>query len=73
MPAGGKCYVHPMARDPDTTARPPRTDEAERYRTAALTALDQLDWCIAYLRRINKSSIAAALSRNRSDIRKRLL
>jgi hypothetical protein len=59
-----------MARDSDTTDR--RQAEAERYRAAAEAALEQLDWCIAYLHRIRKSPIAAALARNRSEIRKRL-
>ena len=62
-----------MARDPDTTDRSPARDaEAERYRAAAESALDQLDWCVAYLHRISKPSIAAAVARNRSAIRRRL-
>jgi hypothetical protein len=48
-------------------------DEAERYRRAAEDALQQLDWCIGYLHGSNKTSIAAALSKNRSHIRKELL
>jgi hypothetical protein len=48
-------------------------DEAERYRRAAEDALQQLDWCIGYLHGSNKAKIAAALSRNRSYIRKELL
>ena len=63
-----------MARDSDTTdGSRARQGEAERYRTAAEATLDQLDWCIAYLHRINKSPIAAALARNRSEIRRRLV
>jgi hypothetical protein len=48
-------------------------NEAERYRRAAEDALQQLDWCIGYLHGSNKARIAAALSRNRSYIRKELL
>jgi hypothetical protein len=48
-------------------------NEAERYRRAAEDALQQLDWCIGYLHGSNKASIATALSKNRSYIRKELL
>jgi len=47
--------------------------EAERYRRAAEDALEQLDWCIGYLHATNHMRIAAALARNRSFIRERLL
>jgi hypothetical protein len=46
--------------------------ERERYRVAAEEALNQLDWCIAYLHRIRKPAIAAALQRNRSEIGRRM-
>ena len=46
--------------------------EAAKYRRAAEEALDQLDWCINYLNRIGKSSIADALAKNRSSIRRRM-
>jgi hypothetical protein len=49
-----------------------RDREIERYREAAETALDQLDWCIDYLYRVGKPDIARALARNRSQIRKLL-
>jgi len=48
-------------------------EEVERYRQAAQDALEQLDWCIGYLHGSRKASIAAALSRNRSHIRRTLL
>lgn len=61
-----------MARNADTTNRSQdRQADAERYRDAAEAALEQLDWCIAYLHRIRKPQIAAALARNRSEIRRR--
>jgi hypothetical protein len=46
--------------------------ERERYRAAAEEALNQLDWCIDYLHRIRRPAIAAALARNRSEIRRRM-
>jgi hypothetical protein len=60
-----------MDRDGDTPDRSSgRQADAERYRAAAEATLDQLDWCIAYLRRIRKSPIADVLARNRSEIRR---
>jgi hypothetical protein len=44
---------------------------AERYRQAAVHALDQLQWCINYLYSIRKASIAGTLESNRSQILKR--
>jgi hypothetical protein len=49
-----------------------RSDEAERYRRAAHAALDQLDWCIEYLRRLRKTTISKQLAKNRSAIAARL-
>jgi hypothetical protein len=46
--------------------------QSERYRVAAEEALSQLDWCIAYLHRIRKPAIAAALARNRAEIGRRM-
>jgi len=47
-------------------------EEAERYRYAAEQALDQLDWCVDYLREIRKPEIARAIARNHRQIRARL-
>jgi hypothetical protein len=47
-------------------------DEARRYRRAAEAALEQLDWCVLYLRNARKSDLARAVSRNRDHIRQRL-
>jgi hypothetical protein len=47
--------------------------DAERYRQAAQDALEQLDWCIGYLHGSRKASIAAALGRNRAQIRRQLM
>jgi hypothetical protein len=49
-----------------------RSEEAERYRRAAHLALDQLDWCIEYLRRLRKTTISSQLAKNRSTIASRL-
>ena len=60
-----------MADDPGkTNGAEGREADGERYRAAAEAALDQLDWCIAYLHRIRKSPIADVLARNRSEIRR---
>ena len=48
-------------------------EEAERYRTAAEDALQQLDWAIGYLHGIRKVEISRALAKNRSYIRKNLM
>jgi hypothetical protein len=45
--------------------------EIERYRRAALHALDQLEWCIDYLHGQRKANLARALARNRKQIIKR--
>jgi hypothetical protein len=43
--------------------------EIERYREAATTALEQLEWVVGYLNRIRKPEIAGVLDRNRRHIR----
>ena len=42
--------------------------ESERYRKAATVALEQLEWVINYLHRINKHKLANTLERNRTHI-----
>ena len=60
-----------MAPDSDTDDRPHlRQPDADHYRAAAEATLEQLDWCVAYLHRIRKPHLAAALARNRSEIRR---
>jgi hypothetical protein len=62
-----------MARDDDKRyARHLKEKEANRYRMAAEDALQQLDWAIGYLHRINKGKVAAILAQNRSQIRRKL-
>jgi hypothetical protein len=45
-----------------------RNDEAERYRKAAHMTLDQLDWCVEYLRSLRKTKISRQIAKNRSAI-----
>lgn len=47
--------------------------EADRYRTAAEDALQQLDWCIGYFAGSHKPQVARALNGNQVQIRRRLL
>ncbi|MGN6867753.1 MAG: hypothetical protein ACTHMY_05035 [Solirubrobacteraceae bacterium] len=47
-------------------------DETARYREAAHRALEQLDWCIEYLRTIRKTQISKRLAKNRAAIARTL-
>ena len=47
-------------------------EETARYRRAAELALDQLEWCAAYLRSIRKFRLAKQLAKNHAAIRRRL-
>jgi hypothetical protein len=47
-------------------------DDTARYREAAGAALQQVDACISYLRRIHKRELAARLEKNRNEIARRL-
>jgi hypothetical protein len=47
-------------------------NDIARYREAARLTLEQLDWCVAYLRRIRKTEIARALAKNRAEIARNL-
>ena len=49
-----------------------QNDESERYRKATLLALDQLDWCIEYLRTIRKTRISREIAKSRSAIAERV-
>jgi hypothetical protein len=48
-----------------------RNSQAQRYRKAAELAIEQLDWCINYLHRIQRPRVAQALLRSRRAIVKR--
>jgi hypothetical protein len=56
---------------PDKSVRD-RAQEAERYRAAAELTLDQLQWCVNYLYRIQKPALAKGLDANREQILARL-
>ena len=49
-----------------------RGEETMRYRQAGYAALEQVDWCIEYLRRIQKRQLAARLEDNRNRIARSL-
>ena len=61
-----------MARDENDDERARDEEEAAKYRRAADEALGQLDWCVQYLYRIRKHSIAQAIDRNRTFIRRQM-
>ena len=42
--------------------------ETRRYREAAIQAVDQLEWCVAYLYRLRRPQLARSLKRNRAAI-----
>lgn len=46
-------------------------EEAARYHRAAELALDQLEWCIDYLRSIHKNRLAKQLAKNHAEISRR--
>jgi hypothetical protein len=58
------------SRESEDEDREPTT-ESERYRRAAVQALEQLEWCVDYLYRVSKADIAKAISRNRNEIIRR--
>jgi hypothetical protein len=47
-------------------------DKAMQYKRAAEAALDQLDWCVRYLRGARKNDVARAVARNREHILRRV-
>jgi hypothetical protein len=57
-------------RDDDDARR--RDEEISRYRLAAEETLEQLEWCVNYLHRIRKSSIADVIDKNRRQIRRQM-
>ena len=42
--------------------------EIERYRKAAILAVEQLQWCVSYLYRLQRPKLAQSLERNRAQI-----
>jgi hypothetical protein len=49
-----------------------RSHDTERYRKAAHMTLDQLDWCVKYLRSLHKTKLSAQIEKNRAEIASRL-
>lgn len=49
-----------------------RDEETARHRRAAQLALDQLQWCIDYLRSIHKPRLARQLAKNHAAIDRKL-
>jgi hypothetical protein len=60
-----------MAENRDDDARR-GVDEIARYRLAAEETLEQLEWCVQYLHRIQKSRIAEVIDKNRRSIRREM-
>jgi hypothetical protein len=48
-----------------------RDEETARYRRATQLALDQLEWCVEYLRKIHKHRLASQLAKNHASISRR--
>jgi hypothetical protein len=61
-----------MAQDKNDDDVRRREDETARYRLAAEETLDQLDWCVNYLHRIRKGSIADVIDKNRRLIQRQM-
>jgi hypothetical protein len=49
-----------------------RNREIERYRQAAISTLEQLEWVVGYLYQIRKPQLARAVDRNRKRIVERI-
>lgn len=47
--------------------------EAERFMQAAEDALEELGWCVNYLRVNRKSQLSARLAKNRDQIKRQLM
>jgi hypothetical protein len=47
-----------------------RSDKDVRYQKAAYAALDQIDWCVEYLRRIRKAELSRQLGKHTTAIRR---
>jgi hypothetical protein len=60
-----------MAEAKDDDARR-REEDIARYRRAAEETLEQLEWCVNYLHRTNKSQIAQVIDKNRRHIRRQM-
>jgi hypothetical protein len=57
-----------MASDESRNGNRDRDREIGRYRQAAISTLEQLEWIVGYLHKIRKPELAQAVDRNRKQI-----
>jgi|Tabmets5t2r1_1033131.scaffolds.fasta_scaffold04555_5 hypothetical protein len=57
-----------MAADESRNGDRERDREIGRYRQAAISTLEQLEWIVGYLHKIRKPELARAVDRNRKQI-----
>jgi hypothetical protein len=61
-----------MASDENRNGDRERDREIGRYRQAAISTLEQLEWVVGYLHKIRKPELAQVLDRNRKQIIERI-
>jgi hypothetical protein len=61
-----------MASDESRNGDRDRDREIGRYRQAAISTLEQLEWVVGYLHKIRKPELARVLDRNRKQIIERM-
>jgi hypothetical protein len=61
-----------MASDENRIGDWKRDREIGRYRQAAISTLEQLEWVVGYLHKIRKPELAQVLDRNRKQIIERI-
>ena len=61
-----------MASDEHRNGDRDRDREIGRYRQAAISTLEQIEWIVGYLYKIRKPELARALERNRKQIIERI-
>ena len=61
-----------MASDENRNGDRKRDHEIGRYRQAAVSTLEQLEWVVGYLHKIRKPELAQAVDRNRKQIIERI-
>ena len=57
-----------MAADENRNGDRDQDREIGRYRQAAISTLEQLEWIVGYLHKIRKPELARAVDRNRKQI-----
>jgi hypothetical protein len=61
-----------MASDEKRNGDRNHDDDIGRYRQAAVSTLEQLEWVVGYLHKIHKPELAQAVDRNRKQIIERI-